>query len=210
MRAFSIRVISSLMGASTKAWARILQERRSEVPYGAISYGPVISALRQLITRRLDPSVVLGRLRDDHSGTKRMQTFRTAATANATWFQSEIVPKISRILEDLNKSRTSQPTLRLEGETISGGPHWRVQWIDGSERLVYIVGPKWTRKRIKNLLALLQLYAVHVASVAPQNVIVVDLHRHEIIETRPHDSGDAAEARRTVRALRTWNRKNSA
>jgi hypothetical protein len=70
---------------------------------------------------------------------------------------------------------------------FTGGFHAQVLWIDGSTRLIYFLGPDWTRKRVRNLLTLLQMKAVHVYGLAPKDVVLVDVKRKELLEARPPD-----------------------
>lgn len=190
------------MGATPRQWTQTLQERQGEVPYGAVSYGPVYRVLLSMLLRRRRPEDLLNNLRSPAGVSERVAAFRRAACTHAEWFASEVVPRVRAVIQTLDGDRrSSSPSFAIEGQPISGGPHCLVQWEDGSYRLLYIVGPGWTQRRIRNMLALLQMYARDVYQMLATTVVVVDLQRHSLIELSPLDPTDEQAARATVRRL---------
>lgn len=205
MRYFSIRVLSSLMVATIRQWELELAERSRDSVFGAPTYDPVYKVLLSAVRF---PSRFEERLRSFTSGagvSDRVAAFRRNAEPNIRWFASEVAPKILRIERSLEGTRRSaNPAFQIARTSISGGPHWVVRWQDGSERLVYLLGPSWTRRRIRALLSLLHLYARNVFGKLPSAVVIVDLKRKEVVELQERDSAMELQAVKTVQSLKIY------
>ncbi len=100
--------------------------------------------------------------------------------------------------------------MEIAGEQYTGGFHVLVDWIDGTQRLVYFLGPKWPRKRIRNMLVLLQMKAALVYGRLPQSVVIVDIPRREVIELGELDPADQGVAVETAQWLRAYLRRRRA
>lgn len=195
------------MVATQKQWETTLIERRSEVPFGAVTYGPIFKALGIALRNPARTEEVLEQLRNPQGVAPRVHAFRRNAAPHAEWFFDEVAPKVKRVVRKLEGFRPSKnPEFVIDGSAISGGPHWLVQWDDNTTRLLYVVGPGWSRRRVLATLVLLQMYAVTVQRMHPRTVVVVDLHRHEVLELRDRDPSGEIHAVKTVRTLRHWLR----
>lgn len=211
MNLFSIRVLSSLMVATNRQWETTLAERTAEVPYGAITYGPVIRGCGLILRHGDRAASRLETLSNPINASAKLKTFRQRAFEHVSWFKEIVAPRILSVLRDLEGDRRkSHGPFKIDGSPVSGGPHWLVEWEDGSQRLVYVVGPKWSRKRIRALMVLLQLYAISVHSMNPRSVVIVDLRRHEVIELQDLPPEGEDSVIKTIRVLRKLNLRRTA
>jgi hypothetical protein len=119
------------------------------------------------------------------------------------WFEAEVWPRL-RLVEDLDGLRRSaSPRFSIAGLPITGGPHWLVEWSDGSTRAVYaLCVTGLSASATEALVALLQLWAIEVLHRRPEDVVVLYLRRQQVLSGRPLDFGMAARIRDVCRRLR--------
>lgn|GEM_PF-6337801 len=211
MSSYTLRVLSSLMNGTEKQIAAVLAERQAEIPYGFLSYGGAYRALRRH-SREPDRACEALRIwRDDLDISPHVQAFRRNAYSNLVWCAECILPRIVRNIESLegDRGRRGKP-LELSGELYTGGFHALVEWEDGTERLLYLLGPQWTRKRIKNMLTLLQMKAQRVYGRSAQSVVIVDIKRREVHELQVLSRQDQNLALTTAEWLRRYLRGSQA
>lgn len=211
MNPYRLRVLASLMGATPRQVETILAERDAEAPHGMLSFAGAYKALRRNPLDSARALQGLERWRDDNSVKPRTSAFRRNAFPNLKWCAEEALPKIRRVVKVLDGDRQKDGMLlELGGVAFTGGFHMLAEWDDGTERLVYFLGPYWPRKRIRKMMALLQMKAVQVYGREPQVTVVIDIKRREIHELRDLDPADRAEAERTVAWLLEYMRDRPA
>ena len=194
MNPFSLRVLSSLVNATPRQYETILADRASEVPHGFLSYQGAYGPLRLNMSCPEKAIATLQQWRDNDKLRPSTRSFRRNCYPKLEWCAKTVLPQTVRVIANLEGDRQKDgKLLKLAGEVYTGGFHALVEWDDGSMRLVYLLGPEWTRKRIRHMLALLQMKAITVYRLPPQSVVMADMHRREVIQKQSLNE-DAAMA----------------
>lgn len=197
------------MFCTQNQWKTILRERQDDHTFGPMTYSRVYRAISSLC-KGSDRTKVYSRLTDTTKTSKAYSTFIQNSVPKVEWFESQILPRIKEIRGELEGyGRRANSKFKIDGQEISGGPHIKVLWEDDSERLIYFIGARYTRKRIRSLLTLLQIYGREVDKIEPQRVLIVDLERRELVANFWFDPDGEREAIRKVRKLRRLLQKRA-
>ena len=204
---FTLRVLSALMATKPVTWQKLLANEDGS-PFPFITYSRPIAILQRA---HLDPQnalKLLNKWRDDKSVTLRSQSFRIRASEKIEWCLDEVIPRISEVKESLG-SRGSAVTVNIAKQQYTGSFHLLVKWDDGTDRLVYFLGPKWTKKRVQCQICLLQVLAFQVYGMDATQVVLVDMDRKVVHENILFDMNLASHAVTTSKLLKDLLKKRA-
>lgn len=203
MSKFNIRTISQLMVTDPKNWAKVLAELTRSFPFGVKTYGPAIHLIRKSL--RGQPMEKLLADYFERAESIGLKVFRVKSIPKICWVQQNVAPHIRKHLGTLEGcGRKANTAFVIEGQVIAGGPHFLVEWDDGSQRLVYLLMTKWSQKRVRAFQTLLELYAMIVLNMVPATVVLVDVPRQTILYGKDLEAGEVALVRSTVRSYKRY------